>query len=278
VLSVAWFPDRVRLAAGTSEGHVHVFSSVTGRELVRMTSSHQTRSGKPNVWAVEVVQPTSSGAAHLVAGDSSGRVTWFDGTLGTEVAGWSVHRADILSLAASRDGRAVLASGIDHQVALFRFVTEPSSIAGNVTTDINTNNTTGPPGMMISSSSSSVAAPLSKWVPVTSKRPHTHDVRAMVRIPSAEGPAHDLFASCSNDAHLVLYSVAHFEKQHPSRLSRVPDAPNITTTTIYDVVHDDDDHHHHDPDHDQHGLRPLRPQQRLVCQVPLSLSLSLSLS
>ena len=42
VLSVAWFPDRVRLAAGTSEGHVHVFSSVTGRELVRMTSSHQT--------------------------------------------------------------------------------------------------------------------------------------------------------------------------------------------------------------------------------------------
>ena len=44
-----------------------------------------------------------------------------------------------------------------------------------------------------------------QWVYVASKRPHTHDVRGLVLLPSRDGPETDLVASCANDAQVVLY-------------------------------------------------------------------------
>jgi len=188
-LSVAWYPGAEVVVAGTSGGTVHSYHAASQRELLRMTAGAATRGGPASVWALAVLADGT-----VVAGDSSGAVRWFDGAMGVQTATWTVHSADVLCLAASRDGRAVLASGVDHQVALFRR-------AGD-----------GADG----------------WVYVTSKRPHSGDVRGMALVPSREGPDTDLVASCSNDAHVILYSVAHFEKQHPSKLTPLPDPPSVS--------------------------------------------------
>lgn len=80
-----------------------------------MTAGAPTRQGPASVWAVRVLP-----SGDVVCGDSSGAVRWFDRAMGTQIATLSVHQADVLAIATSRDGTAVLAAGADHQVALFR--------------------------------------------------------------------------------------------------------------------------------------------------------------
>ena len=113
--SVAWHPSAYLLVAGTSEGAVHSFDPSKQRELLRMTVGGATREGAAAVWAVAALA-----TGEVVTGDSHGRVRWFDGATGAQTASLGVHAADVLALAASRDGRSVVAAGVDHQVALFR--------------------------------------------------------------------------------------------------------------------------------------------------------------
>lgn len=49
-------------------------------------------------------------------------------------------------------------------------------------------------------------------------------------MPSKEGPEEDLVATCAEDSQVVLFSVAQFEKQHPSKLTAMPSAPALSVS------------------------------------------------
>lgn len=72
---------------------------------------------KPCVWAVTVLQD-----GIMVSGDGAGSVQFWDAQLGTRLASFAKHEADVLTLAAAPDGSAVFAAGIDPQLAMFHRV------------------------------------------------------------------------------------------------------------------------------------------------------------
>lgn len=53
----------------------------------------------------------------MISGDSTGTLQFWDGQHGTLLQAFSQHKADILAVAASRDGSTVFATGIDVQVS-----------------------------------------------------------------------------------------------------------------------------------------------------------------
>jgi WD40 repeat protein len=83
-----------------------------GTEQQRITVG--TSSGSPPcVWALEVLPDGT-----LVSGDQEGAVQFWDGRFGTLLARHQQFAADVLTLAASPDGKMVWASGVDPKVGL----------------------------------------------------------------------------------------------------------------------------------------------------------------
>ena len=65
------------------------------------------------MWAVAVLADGT-----MASGDAGGGVALWDARLGTRLAAFARHRADVLALAASPDGAALFAAGVDSQVEL----------------------------------------------------------------------------------------------------------------------------------------------------------------
>lgn len=59
----------------------------------------------------------------MVSGDAAGGVQFWDARLGTRLASFHRHAADVLALAAAPEGNAVFAAGVDSQLAAFKLVT-----------------------------------------------------------------------------------------------------------------------------------------------------------
>lgn len=68
-------------------------------------------SSPPCVWALEVLTDGT-----LVSGDQEGAVQFWDGRFGTLLNRHQQFAADVLTLAASPDGKMVWASGVDAKV------------------------------------------------------------------------------------------------------------------------------------------------------------------
>lgn len=69
------------------------------------------------MWAALVLRDGT-----MVSGDAAGGVQFWDARLGTRLAGFKKHAADVLALAAAPDGSAVFAAGVDNQLAVFKLV------------------------------------------------------------------------------------------------------------------------------------------------------------
>lgn len=65
------------------------------------------------MWAAAVLADGT-----MATGDAGGGVSMWDARLGTRIAAFSRHTADVLALAASPDGSALFAAGVDSQVVL----------------------------------------------------------------------------------------------------------------------------------------------------------------
>ena len=185
----------------------------------------------PLVWAVLLLNDMA-----VVTGDSSGHVTFVDGRHGTLVQSFGSHQADVLALAASADQCSVFASGVDHKVVLF----SPQPEA--------------PPAPAYASSPLAfLPAPPRRWLLSCSRRPHTHDVRALgVGEPrgAAAGMGGDgggpLLISAGIDTQLCALRLNDFERGAPLKMLPFP----------------------------QRGAYSLAPARRLMlCQEPTSLQL-----
>lgn len=69
------------------------------------------------MWALTVLPDGT-----IVSGESSGRVHFWDGATGAMTADFHQHAADVLAVAASPDGRAVYAAGVDPRIAVFQLL------------------------------------------------------------------------------------------------------------------------------------------------------------
>jgi U3 small nucleolar RNA-associated protein 4 len=191
-LAVAWHPSGRCLASAGTDGCIHVWDVASGREALRISAGDA--SGRDTVvWAL-LVLPDGT----LVSGDSGGGVAFWDARFGTLLARFQQHAADVLQLAASPDGDTVFAAGADPRVAVFQRVAPGGGGGGGA----------------------------QEWAFLSSKRPHTHDVRAMCVTRGRHAGAPALWTG-GNDTLLLLHPVARFLMEHPSRVETCPQRPAL---------------------------------------------------
>jgi len=236
-LAVAWHPSRKFLVSGGSNGCIHVWDVSTNREALRITANDGTGNSKLCIWSLIVLLDGT-----LVAGDSGGNVSFYDGTFGTLLGRFTQHHADVLQLAASPDGKTVFAAGVDPKIAVFQKI-NGGSVRGDGGGD------GGASGLL-------VGARKQEWVYLSSKRPHTHDVRAMciASSPQSSNTSRDRNAIAStallftggNDTLLLAHSVPRFLKEHPKKVNSCPQRPIIQTAA---AVHTGSDTSDRDAEH-----------------------------
>ena len=68
----------------------------------------------------------------MVSGDGGGNLQFWDAAQGSCLATLKIHKADILSIAASLDGQQVFASGADAQIAIFNRINPSEGASFNI--------------------------------------------------------------------------------------------------------------------------------------------------
>ncbi|XP_068618247.1 U3 small nucleolar RNA-associated protein 4 homolog [Battus philenor] len=123
---------------------IRVWNVETGHATCRISVS---RRGKETiVWCLAVLSDNI-----VVSGDSHGRLTFWDGTIGDQIESYTTHKSDILSIVVSDDEKSLYCSGVDPAIMNFIKVSKGSGkISG------------------------------AQWVKNVQRNIHEHDVRALI--------------------------------------------------------------------------------------------------
>ncbi|KAI7901402.1 quinon protein alcohol dehydrogenase-like superfamily [Cokeromyces recurvatus] len=184
VLSVAWAPNDEFIVSGGSDSAIRTWNPHTGRTIQRMTVTKK-RKEQTLVWAVAALQNNT-----IVSGDSLGTITFWDVTMGTAKQTFRAHGADVLCLAASKDGNQVFSAGVDRKITCFRRITKKKT--GDIVND---------------------------WINVGSRRYHWHDIRALAL---DERPKINSIVSGGVDVELIACPAVEFPKLIQNRLPPFP--------------------------------------------------------
>ncbi|KAG8747670.1 U3 small nucleolar RNA-associated protein [Ceratobasidium sp. 414] len=150
------------LVTGCSDSCLRTWDVRTGRVVNRM-AVERARGERTLVWSVAVL-----GDGTIVSGDSLGAVKFWDAATATQIHSFPAHDADVLCMTVSPSGAALYTAGVDQRITEFVCVPDPS-------------------------------APSGKWVQTTSRRIHSHDVRAL-----AMWPPYSPSSPNQNEAHAPL--------------------------------------------------------------------------
>ncbi|KAI0961278.1 hypothetical protein AcV7_000422 [Taiwanofungus camphoratus] len=142
------------LVAGCSDSSLRKWDITTGRVLDRM-GTDRIRGERTLVWAVGVL-----GDGTILSGDSMGMVKFWDPKTCTQLDSFQGHAADVLCLAISPEGTAVYTSGVDQKTTQFSYIEVSRS-----------------------ENSPLLARSTGRWVRSSSRRMHSHDVRALAIWP-----------------------------------------------------------------------------------------------
>lgn len=197
---------------GSSDGCLRCWDSQSMSELLRITVGKDLQ-----VWAVLVLQDGT-----LVSGDSAGSARFWDGAHGTQTQAFRTHDADVLALAALPCGTAVFAAGVDAKVVQMQRVDS-----------LHQQHAGGGGG---GGGGGGDAA--EQWSVTGTKRPHTHDIRALAvalfpkpaadtteGAAAASAPDTHVLLSGGTDTQLLAYSADCFNREHPVRVVRLPPVP-----------------------------------------------------
>ncbi|KAL6304216.1 WD40 repeat-like protein [Sparassis latifolia] len=143
------------LVTGCSDSSLRKWDLATGRVLDRM-GTDKIRGERTLVWTVSVL-----GDGTIVSGDSMGMVKFWDPVTCTQMESFHGHAADVLCLTIGPEGTVVYTSGVDQKITQFSYIKISRSEM---------------------SSSPSAGSP-SRWVQTSSRRMHSHDVRAIAIWP-----------------------------------------------------------------------------------------------
>lgn len=138
----ATFQSRNVVIVGCSDSTLRAYDIRHGSVLAQMTLGSDLSGGTKDiiVWAVKCLEN-----GDIVSGDSTGQVCIWDGRTYTQAQRIQSHTQDVLSLAASADGKKIISGGMDRRTILY----EPMS---------------GPSG---------------RWTKVWHRRYHKHDVKTL---------------------------------------------------------------------------------------------------
>ncbi|KAK0465326.1 WD40-repeat-containing domain protein [Desarmillaria tabescens] len=173
LLSIAWGPPTLKrvstgsgqtddeeyewsdswLVTGGSDSSLRKWDAVTGRSSERM-GTDKVRGERTLVWAV-----CALGDGTIVSGDSLGMVEFWDSRTCTQLQSFQGHGADVLCLAVSPEGSVVYSSGVDQKT------TQYSLVKTHITDSTSTGRTT------------------TRWIQSSSRRMHSHDIRALAMWP-----------------------------------------------------------------------------------------------
>ncbi|KAJ7107652.1 WD40-repeat-containing domain protein [Mycena crocata] len=172
VLSIAWGPPNPHQSSGTktaddssddeedewtdtwlvtggSDSSLRKWDVATGRAVDRM-GTDKIRGERTLVWTVGVL-----GDGTIVSGDSLGTVKFWDSRTCTQLQSFQAHGADVLCLTLDPMGTAVYTSGVDQKISQFCLV----KTSGGEKTNSR------------------------RWIQTSSRRMHSHDVRALAIWP-----------------------------------------------------------------------------------------------
>ncbi|KAF7794114.1 hypothetical protein EIP86_005244 [Pleurotus ostreatoroseus] len=152
------------VVAGCSDSSLRKWDLATGRVGDKM-GTDKMRGERTLVWAVGVL-----GDGTIVSGDSLGMVKFWDSKTSTQLHSFQAHGADVLCMTISPEGTAIYTSGVDQKVVQFTHIKTSQS----------------------STQSSLLSRSSGRWVQTSSRRMHSHDVRALAIWPphTALPPAH----------------------------------------------------------------------------------------
>ena len=222
LLSVAFSPQGSHLACSAADGSVRIWHVSSWQALSRYVLESDGRRKPPLVWSVLLLSDLT-----VVSGDSTGHVSFYDGRHGTLVRRFASHQADILALAVSADESRVFASGVDQKVVCFTPQPTPPTPAP-----------AGANEALARRNEVHLPPPPRGWLLAFSRRPHTHDVRALttyepqaMRAPynkrsaasAGESPgAISMLVSGGIDTQLCLLPLGDFERAAPLKLLPFP--------------------------------------------------------
>ncbi|KAK7058269.1 U3 small nucleolar RNA-associated protein [Paramarasmius palmivorus] len=138
------------LVTGCSDSSLRKWDVSSGRVLDRM-GTDKIRGERTLVWAVAAL-----GDGTIVSGDSLGLVKFWDSRTSTQLHSFQAHGADVLCLTVGPEGNVVYSTGVDQKTTQFSLVKTSSK-----------------------SESTSILRTSSRWVQSSSRRMHSHDVRAL---------------------------------------------------------------------------------------------------
>ncbi|KAI0314976.1 WD40 repeat-like protein [Amylostereum chailletii] len=141
------------IIAGCSDSSLRKWDVTTGKVLDRM-GTDKMRGERTLVWTVGVL-----GDGTVVSGDSLGMVKFWDSGTCTQLQSFQAHAADVLCSVIGPEGTTIYTAGVDQKTTQFTLVKTTSSTV---------------PAILSSSK---------RWVQTSSKRMHSHDVRALAIWP-----------------------------------------------------------------------------------------------
>ncbi|GBG31657.1 U3 small nucleolar RNA-associated protein 4-like [Hondaea fermentalgiana] len=184
VLAIKYHPapeQRHVLYTAGVDGLIRKWDARTGQVILQIATESYGKVEPICVWTLEVLKDST-----LFSGDSDGHVHVWDSRdeAGTLIRGFHEHRADVTTLAVSKDETTLFASGIDSRVAMFHRI---DATDGSGVQD---------------------------WVYGYSHRPHSRDVRGLAIVDNGR-----ILASGGDDTQICWYPVRSFSKARPTRLS-----------------------------------------------------------
>uniref|UniRef100_A0A1B6CBI0 Anaphase-promoting complex subunit 4-like WD40 domain-containing protein n=2 Tax=Clastoptera arizonana TaxID=38151 RepID=A0A1B6CBI0_9HEMI len=142
ILCLAWDSTGEKLVTGSVDA-VRIWNVNSGHAIYKMTTGRSMTNKETIVWCVAVTNDFT-----IISGDSRGKLTFWDGNMGTSIATYQSHEADVLSLCLDDQQTTLYAAGVDPLITTF----EKIKLRQNER---------------------------HKWVKSIQRRIHYHDVRAL---------------------------------------------------------------------------------------------------
>ncbi|OAA47871.1 Wdr1p [Metarhizium rileyi] len=185
------FQSRKVVIVGCSDSTIRAYDITRGHMLRRMTLGSDLLGGSKDiiVWSVKCLPN-----GNIVSGDSTGQICIWDGKTYTQAQRIQGHKSDVLSLATSADGTAIMSGGMDRRTILYK----PNSAAGQ------------------------------RWSKVWGRRYHDHDVKAMAAF---EHGRISVVVSGGPDANLMVVPLKEMGRENHRMMSNLPQQPPVTSAS-----------------------------------------------
>lgn len=201
------FQSRKVVIVGCSDSTIRAYDITRGHMLRRMTLGSDLLGGSKDiiVWSVKCLPN-----GNIVSGDSTGQICIWDGKTYTQAQRIQSHKSDVLSLATSADGTAIISGGMDRRTMLYK----QNSGAGQ------------------------------RWSKVWGRRYHDHDVKAMASFEHGRisvvvsggrihlSPIHKTRPTnmaAGPDASLMVVPLKEMGRENHRMMSNLPQQPPVTS-------------------------------------------------